>query len=70
MSELKRYLIQCEVIEASGSQIFYVDAGTEEEAIERFANGEGNFYADEVEVTNLSEGWVCGTTDLDDRGDQ
>lgn len=64
----QRYLYRAEVTSASGSQMFYVDAESQDEADELIEKG-GEIYTNEVEVTDLSELEPCGTTTLDDFGD-
>ena len=49
--------------------MFWVDAESEEEALERHEAGESEMYASECEVTQLGESEVTGTTTLDDTGD-
>lgn len=68
MSELKRFLIDCSVKAAEGTQTFYVDAVSEEEAIVKFEDGGGEMYANEVEVMDLGEPSISGQTTLDDIG--
>lgn len=64
-----RYLIERSVKSASGSQIFYVDATSEEEAIAKLKKGEGGIYANECEVISLGEPYICGQTNTNDYGD-
>lgn len=67
---MKRFLFQRSVENAGGTQTFYVDAETQEEA-ESIARDEGGeFYSEEVEVTALGEPEFCGETSLDDYGDE
>jgi hypothetical protein len=51
---LKRFLFNYDIESASGTQTFYVDAETMEEAKERIKTG-GEVYADDCEVTELSK---------------
>ena len=66
--KLQRYLIERPVVSASGSQIFYVDATSEEDALEKHKSGKGDIYENECEVTSLGEPFVMGKTKLDDFG--
>lgn len=66
---MKRFLIERDITDAGGTQTFYVDAETEDEAMEKHRNGEGEIYASECEVTNLGEPVFAGETSLDDDGD-
>lgn len=51
---MKKFQIVRSVQDASGHQIFEVEANSKEEAAEKFRNGEGDFVSEEVEVTSLS----------------
>lgn len=64
-----RYLIERSVESASGSQIFYVDATSDEEAIAKHKKGEGGIYANECEVTSLGVPSISGQTNTNDYGD-
>lgn len=66
---MKRFLIEAEVKAAEGSQTFYVDAETEEQAMDIYNNGGGNIYAHDVEVVDLGIPGCVGETSLDDFGD-
>ena len=66
---IARYLISTEVANAGGSQIWFVDATSEAEALALHNNGKSEFHSDEVEVTALHEPEIIGTTTLDDFGD-
>lgn len=66
--KIQRFLVERPVDSASGSQIFYVDATSESEAIRKHKLGEGDIYANECEVTSLGEPCVTGTVELDDFG--
>jgi len=66
---LKRFLIERTVTSAAGTQIFFVDANSEEEALAKHKNGDGGMYSSEVEVQSLGEPCISGTTNLDDGGD-
>jgi chromosome segregation ATPase len=50
-----KYLLTCGIKEASGHQCWTVDADSPEDALAKFKAGEGDFYAEEVEVTSLDE---------------
>jgi hypothetical protein len=66
---MKRFLIERPVTAAEGTQIFWVDAESEEDALEKHEAGEGGIYADVCEVQSLGEPSVCGTIEPDDFGD-
>lgn len=66
---MRRFLFSHEVKAASGSQTFYVDAETLEEARAILKTDGGEIYSNEVEVTDLSEPEDAGETTLDDFGD-
>lgn len=66
---LKRFLISHDVVNASGTQVFWVDAESEDEAMAKHQAGESDMYSSEVEVTKLGEPSLCGTTSLDDTGE-
>lgn len=65
---MKRFLYSFDVKAASGTQVFYVDAETQEEADELIQAG-GEIYSNEVEVTDLGEPVRAGETGIDDFGD-
>lgn len=67
---MKRFLINTDVVDAQGVQTWYVDAESEDEALEKFNAGAGEIYENEVEVTKLGDPEICGETTLDDFGDQ
>ena len=64
----QRYLFIANVTNASGTQTFYVDAESQEEANRLIETG-GEMYSNEVEVTDLSDFEPAGVTTLDDYGD-
>lgn len=66
---MKRYLYEQIVEEASGNQVFYVDAETKEDADAIISDGGGEIYSEEIEVTNLGKPEFIGETELDDHGD-
>ena len=66
---MKRYLIHTSVQGAEGFQTWYVDATTEEEAMDKYRNGDSDIYVSEVDVTSLGDPEIEGTTTLDDFGD-
>ena len=66
---MKRFLYTASVKRADGSQTFYVDAESQEDADRLIEAGGGEMYASEVEVTDLGELEPSGTTTLDDFGD-
>lgn len=65
---LRRYLFEYQVKDASGCQIFYVDAASLAEAEALIQKG-GDFYSQEVEVLDLGEPEHAGETTVDDFGD-
>lgn len=65
---IQRFLINTSVKDASGTQTWYVDAESWEEALVKFDGAGGNLYESEVEVTDLGEPEPAGTTTLDDYG--
>lgn len=71
MTTKQRFLFDADVKTAAGSQTFYIDADTLEEAEERAANGESDgIYSHQVEVTEI--GPLCyshDVTSLNDYGD-
>lgn len=66
---MKRFLIDTSVNNAEGSQVWYVDATSEAEALEKYEQGDCDLYASEVDVTSLGEPEISGETTLDDFGD-
>ena len=66
---MKRYLLQCLIREAGGTQTFYVDAKSEADALAMHARGESDIYLSECEVLSISEPELIGDTALDDYGD-
>jgi hypothetical protein len=66
---MKRFLFQYGVKNASGSQTFYVDAESLDEARKLLDRDGGDLYSNEVEVTDLTEPEYEGETTLDDFGD-
>jgi hypothetical protein len=66
---VKRFLFDHEVKSVHGTQTFYVDADSLEEARALMASSGGTFYAQEIEVTDLGEPEPAGETTLDDTGD-
>ncbi|EME3603464.1 hypothetical protein ACROQ8_004537 [Yersinia enterocolitica] len=70
MKELKRFIYSATVTSGSGSQSFYIDAESREEADERAANNESDgMYADDSEVTDLDALDYEDETTVDDFGD-
>ena len=51
---MKRYTIQVPIERAEGSQIFAVNAESEEEAFDLLRGGKGEWVEDEIEVTSLN----------------
>ncbi len=66
MSKLARYEIQCDVLRARGWQIFSVLAEDEEDALERFANGESAFVDEEIEVTDIGNPEILSYAEEED----
>ena len=50
---MAKFIITCDVIRAAGWQQWSVEASDEAEAIEKFDNGDGDFVAEDVEVTDV-----------------
>lgn len=70
MKELKRFIYSATVTSGSGSQSFYIDAESREEADARAANNESDgMYADDSEVTDLDALEYEDETTVDDFGD-
>ncbi|EKN4800903.1 hypothetical protein FG446_002124 [Yersinia enterocolitica] len=70
IKELKRFIYSATVTSGSGSQSFYIDAKSREEADARAANNESNgMYADDSEVTDLDALEYEDETTVDDFGD-
>ncbi|EMG5775074.1 hypothetical protein V5D82_004529 [Yersinia enterocolitica] len=70
MKELKRFIYSATVTSGSGSQSFYIDAKSREEADARAANNESNgMYADDSEITDLDALEYEDETTVDDFGD-
>lgn len=70
LEELKRFIYSATVTSGSGSQSFYIDAKSREEADARAANnGSDGMYADDSEVTDLDALEYEDETTVDDFGD-
>lgn len=67
---MKRFLFDMPVTDANGTQTFYVDAETPEQALEALNSGDydGGIYDEEIEVMALGEASYAGETTLDDEG--
>ena len=65
---MRRFLFDYSITSASGTQTFYVDAETLEEATEKLKTG-GEIYAYNCEVTDLGTPEYSGFTDTDDFGE-
>lgn len=65
----QRFLFTAQIERAEGSQTFYVDADTQEEAMAALKNGGGDIYSQEVEVVSLSSFEFEQITSTDDYGD-
>lgn len=67
---MPRYLYAASVTCAAGTQTFYIDADTQEEADARADDKDTDgIYAEEIEVQDLSRLDACGETTTDDYGD-
>ncbi|CNI59837.1 hypothetical protein [Yersinia bercovieri] len=70
IEELKRFIYSATVTSGSGSQSFYIDAKSREEADARSANNESDgMYADDSEITDLDALEYEDETTVDDFGD-
>ncbi|QGR65265.1 hypothetical protein [Yersinia intermedia] len=70
IKQLKRFIYCATVTSGSGSQSFYIDAESREEADERAANNESDgMYADDSEVTDLDALEYEDETTVDDFGE-
>ncbi|HGH4406316.1 TPA: hypothetical protein ACJIVJ_000489 [Yersinia enterocolitica] len=70
IKQLKRFIYSATVTSGSGSQSFYIDAESREEADERADNKESDgMYADDSEVTDLDALEYEDETTVDDFGD-
>lgn len=67
--KLKRHLFITSVENAEGTQTWWVDAASKEDALAKFEAGNCEIYSSEVEVTKLGEPEYLGATSLDDFGD-
>jgi hypothetical protein len=65
---MKRFLIDTSVENAEGTQTWFVDAETEEEALDKFSAGGCDLYESNVEVTLCGEPEISGEVPLDDFG--
>ncbi len=65
---MKRFLIDTSVENAEGTQTWFVDAETEEEALDKFSAGGCDLYESNVEVTRCGEPEISGEVPLDDFG--
>ncbi len=52
---MSKYEINVDVSDVRGWQIFHVEANSEEEAIEKFENGEGEFVEQELEIMAIDD---------------
>lgn len=62
---MKRFLFERRITEVAGTQTYYVDAETPEEALQMMRADGGTLYFEEVEVMDLGEPQPCGETTLD-----
>jgi hypothetical protein len=65
---MKRFLIDTSVENAEGTQTWFVDAETEEEALDKFSAVGGDPYESNVDVTQCGEPEISGEVPLDDFG--
>lgn len=66
---MKRFLFIEDVVSVSGTQTFYVDAETQEEALEILKSTGGTIYSNDYEITSYGdEPTFCGETTVDDHG--
>jgi hypothetical protein len=65
---MKRFLIDTSVENAQGTQTWFVDAETEQEALDKFSDGDCDLYESNVEVTRCGEPEISGEVPLDDFG--
>ncbi len=62
----RTFLVSADVVKASGGQTWKVRAKTEEEAVEMVSKGGGDFFEEEIEVTELGEFYNTGELDPDE----
>jgi hypothetical protein len=65
---MKRFLIDTSVENAEGTQTWFVDAETEEEALDKFSAGGCDLYESNVDVTQCGDPEISGEVPLDDFG--
>lgn len=65
---MKRFLIDTSVENAEGTQTWFVDAETEQEALNKFSSGTCDLYESNVEVLRCGEPEISGVVPLDDFG--
>ena len=65
---MKRFLIETSVENAEGTQTWFVDAETEEEALDKFSAGGCDLYESNVDVTQCGDPEISGEVPLDDFG--
>jgi hypothetical protein len=65
---VKRFLIDTSVENAEGAQTWFVDAETEQEALDKFSSGTCALYESNVEVTRCGEPEISGEVPLNDFG--
>jgi len=61
---IKRYYIQASVEHVTGWQIFTIEAKSEQDALEKFKKGEGEFDSEELEVQKYGNVEVTDIEDL------
>lgn len=64
-----KFTVRVPIEKATGNQFFTVDAGSEDEAVAKFKNGEGEFEFEEIDVENLDYNGVTAWQE-EDGGDQ
>lgn len=60
----KRYTYTAQVTSVYGSQTYYADAETEEEARKIVESGQGEFLSEELEVQDIDRFLLCDVDDV------
>lgn len=66
---MKKYRIMLDVITAVGSQEYWVEAKSPEDALKRFNDSEGELIYDEVQITQLSKPCLECISEVEDDED-
>ena len=61
---MKRYIFVAQATSVYGSQTYYADAETEQEALEIVERGDGVFVDEELEVQDLDKFELCDVEDV------